>query len=154
MSTSDDRILLDTNILVYAADQTAEFHEPSKQLRDRGFRGEVPLVVTPQILMEFFAVVTSPRRVTTPCSSEQAREEVEKYIRADHILKVYPDRAALEQTLELLRQHPEVTRQNIFDLFLVATMLANGVARIYTYNQQHFTRFAGIEVLTPEPPVA
>jgi predicted nucleic acid-binding protein len=151
MSTLNDRALVDTNVnvLVYAADTSSSFHEPSRQLRDQGFRGEVPLVVTLQVLMEFFAVITSARRVTTPCSPEEARAEVEKYIRANRLQKIYPDQATLEQTLDLMRQHPEVTRQEIFDLFLVATMLANGVTRIYTYNQQHFTRFAGIEVLTP-----
>jgi uncharacterized protein len=149
MSTSNDRALVDTNILVYAADTSSSFHEPSRQLRDRGFRGEIPLVVTPQVLMEFFAVITSPRRVTTPRSPEEARAEVEKYARAANILKMYPDSTALEQTLDLMQQHPQVTRQDIFDLFLVATMMANGVTRIYTFNQQHFTRFAGIEVLTP-----
>jgi predicted nucleic acid-binding protein len=99
--------------------------------------------------MEFFAVITSPRRVTTPRSPEEARAEVEKYARAANILKMYPDSTALEQTLDLMQQHPQVTRQDIFDLFLVATMMANGVTRIYTFNQQHFTRFAGVEVLTP-----
>jgi predicted nucleic acid-binding protein len=132
MSTSNDRALVDTNVLVYAADTASSVYEPCRQLRDRGFRGEVSLAVTPQVLMEFFAVITSPRRVSSPRSSEEARAEV-----------------ALEQTLELLPHHPQVARQEIFDLFLVATMLANGVTRIYTYNQQHFTRFAGIEVLTP-----
>jgi uncharacterized protein len=149
MSTSDNRALVDTNVLVYAADTASSFHEPSRQLRDRGFRGEIPLVVTPQVLMEFFAVITSHRRVTTPRSPEEARAEVEKYVRAVNIVKIYPDHTALERTIELLQHHPQVARQEIFDLFLVATMLASGVTRIYTYNQQHFTRFAGIEVLTP-----
>src|SRR5882724_1566617 len=149
MNTSDNRALVDTNVLVYAADTASSFHEPSRQLRDRGFRGEIPLVVTPQILMEFFAVITSPRRVTTPRSPEEARAEVEKYARTVNMLKIYPDSTALEHTIELLQRHPQVARQEVFDLFLVATMMANGVTRIYTYNQQHFTRFAGIEVLTP-----
>jgi predicted nucleic acid-binding protein len=95
MSTSNDRALVDTNVLVYAADTSSSFHEPSRQLRDRAFRGEIPLVVTPQVLMEFFAVITSPRRVTTPRSPEEARAEVEKYARADNILKMYPDSTAL-----------------------------------------------------------
>jgi len=149
MNTSDNRALVDTNVLVYAADTASSFHEPSRQLRDRGFRGEIPLVVTPQVLMEFFAVITSPRRVTTPRSPEEARAEVEKYARTVNMLKIYPDSTALEHTIELLQRHPQVARQEVFDLFLVATMMANGVTRIYTYNQQHFTRFAGIEVLTP-----
>ena len=34
--------LLDTNILVYAADETSEFHAPAKQLRDRGVQGDIP----------------------------------------------------------------------------------------------------------------
>ena len=153
MNTSDNRVLVDTNVLVYAADTNSPFHDASKQLRDRGFRGEIRLVVTPQILMEFFAVVTSPRRVTLSRSSEEACEEVEKYVRADHIQKIYPDSAALERTLGLLKRYSQVTRQDIFDLFLAATMLANGITQIYTYNQEHFTRFEGIEVLTPEPPI-
>jgi len=60
MNTSDNIALVDTNVLVYAADTNSPFREASKQLSDRGFRGEIRLVVTPQILMEFFAVVTSP----------------------------------------------------------------------------------------------
>ena len=50
-------------------------------------------------------MITSPRRVTTPRSPEEARAEVEKYIRADRLQKIYPDQATLEHTIELL-QHP------------------------------------------------
>ncbi len=149
MSTSNDPALLDTTVLVYAAATASSVHERSRQLRHRGFRGEVSLVLTPQVLMEFFAVMTSPRRMRSPRASEEARAEVERYVRADHILTIYPGRTAPAQTLELLHHHPQVTRQEISDLSLVATTLANGVTRISTYNPQHFTRFAGIEVLTP-----
>jgi len=63
--------------------------------------------------MEFFVVITSPRRVTTPCSPEEARAEVEKYIRANRLQKIYPDQATLEQTLDLMRQHPELHAQGV-----------------------------------------
>jgi predicted nucleic acid-binding protein len=39
--------------------------------------------------------------------------------------------------------------KRIHDLALAATMLANGVSRIYTYDQEHFSRIPGIQVLTP-----
>jgi predicted nucleic acid-binding protein len=42
MSTSEpasDLALVDTNVLVYAADTTAAFHDQAKQLRDRSIRG-------------------------------------------------------------------------------------------------------------------
>ncbi len=38
----------------------------------------------------------------------------------------------------------------IFDVQLAATMLANGVRRIHTFNRSDFERFPDLEVLTPE----
>jgi len=51
--------------------------------------------------------------------------------------------------LSLLEIYPQVIRQTIFDLFIVATMWGNGVRRIYTFNDQDFSSFTGIEVLRP-----
>jgi len=82
--------LVDTNVLVYAADETSPFHQVSKDLRDSGLRGEVSLCVFPQIFYEFFAIVTDPRRVHSPRSQQEAALEIEKYYRADHLLKMQP----------------------------------------------------------------
>jgi len=35
----------------------------------------------------------------------------------------------------------KVRKQEIFDLQLVATMLSNNISRIYTYDQEHFSKF-------------
>lgn len=43
----------------------------------------------------------------------------------------------------------EVTKQEIFDLQLVATMLLYNVISLYTYNQTDFAKFKEIEVLSP-----
>ena len=68
--TSSEPILLDTNVLVYAADVSSPFYEIARTLRDRGLKGEIILCVCPQVLNEFFAVVTNPRRVTHPVAPE------------------------------------------------------------------------------------
>jgi predicted nucleic acid-binding protein len=149
MTISDEPALLDTNVLVYAADAGSAFHDAARQLRDRGFRGEIPLVVSPQVLLEFFAVITSPRRVQTPRSPQEATAEMAKYMRSRRIRTIYPGPDILRRVLALHAQHPQVARQDIFDLSLVATMLANRIACIYTYNQQHFTPFQELTVLTP-----
>jgi predicted nucleic acid-binding protein len=39
--------LLDSNVLVYAADETLPQHEPARNFREKGLRGEVPLCVCP-----------------------------------------------------------------------------------------------------------
>jgi predicted nucleic acid-binding protein len=138
--------VVDTNVLVYAADESSEFHEASRALRDHE---DIALAITPQILMEFYAIITDPRRVTSPCSAEEARSELAKYIHAPHIVTLHPPSDVLTRVLTLLEAHPQVTRQNIFDLFIVATMLGNGVNRIYTFNDQDFSLFTEIEVLRP-----
>ena len=147
--TTSELALLDTNILVYAADEMSEFHAAAKQLRDRGVQGDIPVAVSPQILFEFFAVITNPRRVTQPRSPQEAREEMEKYVQSPAIRKIYPGEDIIDRVLTLLQQHPQITRQDIFDCLLVATMQTHGIRRIHTYNRQHFTTFADIEILTP-----
>jgi len=71
--TTSEISLLDTNVLVYAADVTSPFHQDSRDLRDRGIKGEISLWVFPQIFYEFFAIVTDPRRVQNPRSQQIRR---------------------------------------------------------------------------------
>src|SRR6266446_6822962 len=111
--TTSELALLGTNILVYAADETSEFHAPAKQLRDWGVQGDIPVAISPQILFEFFAVITNFRRVTQPRSPQEAREEMEKYLHANAIRKISPGEDIINRVLILLQQHPQITRQDI-----------------------------------------
>jgi predicted nucleic acid-binding protein len=56
--------------------------------------------------------------------------------------------STVETLLGLIRRHP-VTGGDIFDLQIVATMIANGVFRIYTFNAEDFEAFSELEVLAP-----
>ncbi len=140
--------LLDTNILVYAADKSSPFHKAAVNLRNRGMNGEIPLCISPQVLNEFFAIITAPKRVANPRSQEDARREMEKYLNSQSILKIYPGGEVIRKIIELLKRY-KVTRQEIFDLQLVATMLLNNVSRIYTYNSDDFDKYEELEVLEP-----
>ena len=55
--------------------------------------------------------------------------------------------AALKLT-ELLKRHP-VTGAGVFDLQIVATMQANDVLRIYTFNGDDFQVFPELPVVAP-----
>jgi predicted nucleic acid-binding protein len=86
--------------------------------------------------------------VTNPRTQEEAVAEIEKYLKEEHLLKLYPGPDILDIMLDLLR-HYEIKRQAIFDLQLVAAMLSNNIKRIYTFNQGHFEKFTEIEALEP-----
>ena len=73
--------------------------------------------------------------------------EIEKYFRHKNILKIYPSQGVIKITLDLLKRY-NIQKQDIFDLHLVATMLNNNVRQIYTYNEDDFSKFVEIEVLS------
>jgi predicted nucleic acid-binding protein len=148
MITSDDVVLLDTNVLVYAADQKSPFHAESRAFRDRGRSGEFIPCVTPQVLFEFYAVITDSRRVTQPLSASEAAAELKRYFGDPQIRKIHPGPEIGDTVLALLGKY-EITRQDIFDLLIVATMTANDVRKICTYDDVQFSKFSEIEVVRP-----
>ncbi len=148
MITSNRLALLDSNILIYALDSASVFHLKARSLRDEALKANIQACVCPQVLVEFFAVITNPKRVKNPLPPQKAREEVEKYLNATSILKIYPSTDILERIVALLKKY-EIKEAQIFDLQLVATMLANGVTVVYTYNQSDFARFKEIKAITP-----
>lgn len=140
--------LLDTNVLVYAADETSPFHQKALTLREKGLRRELPICICPQVLNEFFAIVTDPKRVSNPRTQEEARLEMEKYFHAKNIINIYSGPGVFEKILDLLKRYA-IVKQEIFDLQLVATMLSNNITRLYTFNLDDFSKFKEIEVLSP-----
>lgn len=150
ISTSSTELsVLDTNVVVYAHDQESSFHEPAKQLLRTADAPDAGLCVAPQILAEFFAVVTSPKRVTQPRSPAEALGAIEQLLQRPGITLLPTPADIVKRWIDLARRFP-VTRQHIFDVQIVATMLGNGVRRLYTFNRADFERFDQIEVLTPQ----
>jgi toxin-antitoxin system PIN domain toxin len=145
---TSETALLDTNVIVYAADEDSAFHAAARTLREKGLAENVSLCICPQVLCEFYAIVTDPRRVKSPISQREALSEMEKYYQAESILKIYPGPDIIQLTLDLLTRY-ETAKQEIFDLQLVATMLSNNVTRLYTYNQSDFIKFKEIEIICP-----
>jgi toxin-antitoxin system PIN domain toxin len=151
MTISPELAMVDTNVLVYAYYEDTPQYPAAFPLLDRAQEADAALCVSPQVLAEFYAVITNPRRVSAPFSSDEALAELEK-IRALPGLTLLPvPLDMVDRWIALLREHA-VTGRHIFDAQLVATMLGNGITRLYTFNRTDFERFPGIEVLTPVAP--
>ena len=140
--------LLDSNILVYAADKNSPFYKYSKDLRNKGITGEIKLCICPQVLTEFFAIVTDSKRVQNPISPKEAIKEIEKYLAVSNILIIYPNQESFQKLIELVKKY-KIRKQKIFDLQIIATMLSNGIHKIYTFNTAHFSKIKEIKVLKP-----
>jgi predicted nucleic acid-binding protein len=145
MTTSSERVLLDTNIFVFAANADAPQHAVCAALYERARKGEIAACITPQVLIEYVAVVTAKRVLPTPMRVEEALADVAGFIRAFPLLTVPHDQ--LDRTLALVRQIG-ITDRIVFDAALAATMLANGVTTIYT-DDQRFPAVPGLTILRP-----
>jgi uncharacterized protein len=146
--TSIEPGLIDANVLVYAFDTEAPQHVASRNLLEAGRAGQATLYVTSQVLCEFYAIVTNPRRVSHPRPFGNAITVIEGMLSFLHVLPI-PARA-VQGWIDLLSRRP-VTGGAVFDLQLAATMLANAVQRIYTFNAADFADFKELTVLEPEP---
>jgi predicted nucleic acid-binding protein len=104
------------------------------------------LFVTSQILCEFYSIVTNPRRVPKPRDAGEALAAISGFLAFLQVLPV-PART-VDGLLELLHRHP-VTGGDVFDLQIVATMRANGVGRIYTFNAADFAAFPELAIVMP-----
>ena len=66
------KILLDTNILVHAYNKSSPHQDQARKIIKKALKGETEASLSPQVLYEFFAVVTSAKRVERPISPLEA----------------------------------------------------------------------------------
>ena len=99
--------------------------------------------MTSQILCEFYSVVTNARRVSEPRTSADALGAISGLLAFLHVLPVPAH--TVEGWMSLLRRRP-VTGVDVFDLQILATMQANGIGRIYTFNTADFEAFSKISL--------
>jgi toxin-antitoxin system PIN domain toxin len=135
---------LDTNILVYAADESFPLHSAARDVRDRAVAEPRKARLCYSVLLEFFAVVTDSQCVGNPLPPAEAWREVATYLNAFEVL--YPDEGTFAQ-LGKLDVRYQIKRQTIFDALIVAMMIQHGVQGIYTDNRKDFAWFDEVEVL-------
>lgn len=62
--------------------------------------------------------------------------------------KIYPLETNLRNTLDILTRY-SISRQDIFDAVLVATLMNNSVRGIITADEEAFRQFEFLEVVNP-----
>jgi len=140
-------VLLDTNVLVYATNEDSPFHAQARRIVERALSGELPAAITPQVLAEYYAVVTDPRRVEHPLTPAEARRQVEALLAG--AIRLLPLNEGTSRRLVELGERYGIRAQEIYDAQVVAAMLEGGIPQIWTANVQDFERYREIEVHNP-----
>ena len=111
-------------------------------------RGDLTLCFTSQTLAELFSVVTSAKRVSDPRIPQEAVGAIQSLLALPGATLLPVPTDVTSRWLDLLSRYP-VRGGAIFDLQLIATLMANGVEQICTFNRQDFEGFPGLQVVTP-----
>ncbi|GAB2460949.1 hypothetical protein GCM10027062_45600 [Nocardioides hungaricus] len=142
-----ERVLLDTNVLLAAVDDSRRRHAAAIELIGGDPRA---LAVTTQVMQEFLAVSTRPVAVNgLGQSGHVAVANLEEMASGLDVLVETPE--SLRRLKSLVREGLASGRQ-VHDANLVAVALAHEVDAIVTDNLADFARFAElieIESLTP-----
>ena len=140
-------ILVDTNVLVHVINRDSPQHETCRALVRAVQDGRLLCILLPQILLEFYSVVTEASLVEQPLPPEQALKIINSLQCIFPVMD--PGREALDCLAEVIAGKPCVGG-SVFDAWLAAQMKQLGVNRVCTYNCDDFRGMKGIQPVTPE----
>lgn len=133
--------LVDANVLLYAVDQRAQWHEAAKRWLDGALSGRETILLPWASLLAFIRISTHPAVYPNPLSSADALAVVESWLAAPIALVPEPDAAHARRMRDLL--HPIGRGGNLVtDAHLAALALQTG-ATVMTFDND-FDRFDGI----------
>jgi predicted nucleic acid-binding protein len=147
MTDADPRFI-DTNVLVYANWPGSTHHARAVALLRQVEAVGAPLWISGQVLREYLAVVTRAQGQLSALPMSVAIERVWYFARRFWLAEDGPQVRA--QRLNLLANYAIAGKQ-VHDANLVATMLANAITRLLTFNVANFTRFGDIITIESGP---
>jgi hypothetical protein len=141
--------LVDTNILVYAANRDAPEYSRCRKLV-KGWRTQAPpWYLTWKIIYEFLRVTTHSRVLPRPWDLGQAWRFIEALLSSPALsILVETDRHAMIAAEVFERMGPVLSGNLIHDAHTAVIMREHGIRRIYTRDAD-FHRFDFLEVIDP-----
>ena len=140
--------VVDTNVLVYAADQDSAFHGRCRSLLE-GWRAQASAwYVTWGICYEFLRVTTHPRVFRAPWHASRAWSFVDAVLTSPALGILVPTERHARVVAEVLAELPHLSGNLMHDVETAVLMREHGVHRIYTRDTD-FHRFPFLEPMDP-----
>jgi predicted nucleic acid-binding protein len=136
-----DKVLVDTNILVYAYDADAGEKRSKAEAIIDSLWDQSNGVLATQVLAEFFITIT--RKVKHPLPHRDAREIIEDYRAAWDVFPTTPDTVLM--AIDGVERH----QLSFWDGIIWASAVINGIPRIYSEDFQHGQIIEGVQIENP-----
>ncbi len=135
-------MLLDSNLIVYAVNSSSPKQVESQEFIKSNIE---ELCLSHQNILESIRVLTHPK-FSSPMDPVGASEAV--WAIANSIRLITPNQESLFLFKELIDKY-NLMGNKIFDVYLVATAMANEIFSVATDNVKDFKKFEEISVISP-----
>jgi toxin-antitoxin system PIN domain toxin len=140
--------LIDTNILVYAADGDSSFHPKALNFLQKCQSSAEIWNISWVNVFEYMRVVTHPSIFKNPVRLEKAMENISAIMGLPQVEVLAEDDNFLESFAEAVRLAGAVSGNLVHDAHIAALMQCHGIRKIYTLDTQ-FRIFPFLEVIDP-----
>jgi toxin-antitoxin system PIN domain toxin len=140
--------VVDTNVLVYAADEDSTFHGPCIKSVETWRRQPSAWYLTWGILYEFLRVITHPRVFRKPWSVVKAWSFVQAVLASPSLGILIPGERHADVAAEVIKSLPFLSGNLLHDAHTAILMREYGIKRIYTRDTD-FHRFPFLEPVDP-----
>jgi uncharacterized protein len=141
-------IVVDTNILIYAADADSQFHVVCRKWLEECRKGVDVWYATWSIVYEFLRVTTHPRVMRNPWEASRAWRFVEALLESPGFNLLTPTERHAAIAEQVIAEMPYVTGNLFHDAHTAILMREHGIRQICTRDPD-FYRFSFLEVIDP-----
>ncbi len=139
---------LDTNILLYAADEDAAEHKAASTVVGEMLASPREWLLADQVLFEFYKALRNPRILHHPLDAREAALRVRFLHSESGVTRCCYDLDNWDAVFARLSERGTPAGRT-HDLVLGITLKSNGVDRFYTRNTKDFQEIAFSELINP-----
>ena len=140
-------IAVDTNLLIYAHRQDADWHERAAPIVRNLAEGPHPWAIPWPCLHEFLAITTHPRIFRPPSTIGQAVAQIDAWMESPTIL-LLAEAPMHWTTLRTLLKGGRIAGPRVHDARIATLCLSHGISELWSADRD-FSRFPDLLVRNP-----
>lgn len=137
-----NQVLVDSNILIYSLNSKSPKHKEAQRFLQENKNN---LLIAHQNIFESLRVLTH-HKFSNPMSTSKAIRALTEI--ADSLGVISPDSITYQLALSFIKKY-KFRSDMVFDAYLVATAISNGIYTIASDNEKDFSKFLEIKILNP-----
>jgi uncharacterized protein len=141
-------LVVDTNVLVYAANRDSEFHQACRSRLEEVRARELPWYLSWPICYEFLRVCTHPNILSKPWTVAAAWGFLQTMLDAPRAGLLLPTSRHADVLRQVINEVPHLRGNIVHDLHTAVLMREHGIREIYTLDSD-FSRFPFLRVIDP-----